>query len=84
MKFYVQSDLFLDYAPHGQLNKGTTRRALDDLFNLTNRYKTTQSFDDLLNFVANFRAYAPYNAMLVHLQMAGAKYVCSPLRWMVE
>lgn len=84
MKSYVQSDLFLDYAPHGQLGKRATRRALDDLFSLTSRYKTTQSFDALLNFVANFRLYAPYNAMLVHLQMTGAKYVCSPLDWMVK
>jgi hypothetical protein len=79
-----QHDLLLDSGPDVELDAATTRRGLDELFSLTGQYKTTQSFDNLLKFVANFRFYAPYNAMLVHIQMTGAKYVCSPTRWMDE
>lgn len=81
MESYIQSDLFLDCGPQVELDKGATRRALDDLFRLTSQYETTQSYGNLLKFVANFRLYSPYNAMLIHIQMAGAKYVCSPFRW---
>lgn len=79
-----QHDLFLDGAPGAQLDAASTQRGLDELFSLTGQYKSTKSFGDLLKFVANFRFYAPYNAMLVHIQMTGAKYVCSPSRWMDE
>lgn len=79
-----QNDLFLDSGPRGKLDATSTRRGLDELFSLTSQYKSAQSFDNLLRFVANFRFYAPYNAMLVHIQMTGAKYVCSPSRWKDE
>ena len=82
MKSGSQSDLFLDSGPEGALDAATTRRALDELFCLTQQYKSTQSYCDLLLFVANFRFYAPYNAMLIHIQRPGAKFVCSPSRWL--
>jgi hypothetical protein len=82
MKSGSQSDLFLDSGPDGALDAATTRRALDELFCLTQQYKSTQSYCDLLLFVANFRFYAPYNAMLIHIQRPGAKFVCSPSRWL--
>lgn len=84
MKSGSQHDLFLDRGPDVELDAAATRRGLDELFSLTGQYKTTQSFDNLLKFVANFRFYAPHNAMLVHIQMTGARYVCSPTRWMDE
>jgi hypothetical protein len=39
-------------------------------------------YRELINFVARFRFYAPFNAMLVHIQMAGATYVAPPHRWL--
>jgi hypothetical protein len=33
-------------------------------------------------FIGQFRFYAPFNAMLVHLQMPGARYVASPSAWL--
>lgn len=60
----------------------TTRYALDQLFRLTERYRYTEDYGDLLSFMRRFRFYAPYNAMLIHIQMPGARYVASPHRWL--
>jgi hypothetical protein len=64
--------------------KGAPRRALDELFELTQRYRTMQSYQDLLTFVANFRFYSPYNSMLIHTQMPGARFVAPPDRWLYK
>lgn len=60
----------------------SAKRALDELFSLTYQYKTSKSYHELMQFVARFRFYSPFNAMLVHVQMAGAKYVAPPHRWL--
>lgn len=60
----------------------SAKRALDELFTLTCQYKTCKSYNELMQFVARFRFYSPFNAMLVHVQMAGAKYVAPPHRWL--
>lgn len=62
----------------------SAKRALDELFTLTCQYKTSKSYDQLLKFVARFRFYSPFNAMLIHVQMAGAKYVAPPHRWLYD
>ena len=82
MKTDGQRDLLLDDGATAELDAGATRRGLDELFSLTQQYKTAKSYDALLKFVANFRFYAPFNAMLVHIQKPGATYVCSPSRWL--
>jgi IrrE N-terminal-like domain len=66
----------------GPIDTESTRRALDELFRLTHQYNSTKAYDDLLKFMARFRFYAPYNAMLIHIQMPGAKFVASPHRWL--
>src|ERR1035437_263946 len=84
MKTGSQNDPFLDGGADVELDVATTRRGLDELFSLTHQSKTAESYNNLLKFVANFRFYAPFNAMLVHIQMPGARYVCSPSRWLDE
>src|SRR5687767_1858513 len=59
----------------------STRRALDELFHAAKQYRTGDSYRQLMNFVARFRFYSPYNAMLVYTQMPGAKYVAPANRW---
>lgn len=59
-------------------------RALDELFGLTHQYRASSAYWDLLQFIARFRSYSPYNAMLVRMQMPGAVFVASPTRWMNE
>jgi len=56
--------------------------ALDELFSLTRQYKGSKSYFDLMQFVARFRFYSPFNAMLIHIQMPGAQYVAPAHRWL--
>jgi hypothetical protein len=58
------------------------KRALDELFTLTFQYKASKAYHELMQFVAHFRFYSPFNAMLVHIQMPGARFVAPPHRWL--
>ena len=64
------------------LDGAATKRALDELFSLTEQYSSSKAYDELLKFIVKFRSYAPFNAMLVHIQMPGARYVAPPSRWL--
>lgn len=57
------------------------RRALDELFEAALRYQSSSEYAELLSFARRFRWYSPFNAMLVHLQLPGARFVASPRRW---
>jgi len=57
------------------------KKALDELFSLTSLYRKESSFAELMNFVSKFRSYAPYNAMLIHVQKPGARFVAPAHRW---
>lgn len=63
-------------------DQDAAKRALDELFTLTFQYKTSKAYYELLQFVARFRFYSPFNAMLVHVQMPGARFVAPPQRWL--
>lgn len=77
-----QESLFDAYV--AGLEPDIARRALDELFSVARRYKTSAAFRDLIDFVVRFRAYSPFNAMLVHIQMPGATFVAPPYRWLRE
>jgi hypothetical protein len=73
-----QAPLSLDDArvtPADAFAQESASRALDDLFTNTRLYRRSAAYWEMMNYVANFRRYSPYNAMLVHLQMPGARYV---------
>jgi len=76
-----QDALFEDNRPRAT-EREQARRALDDLFDLARKYKSTKEYADLLRFVARFRFYSPYNAMLVHIQRPGSTYVAPAHRWL--
>lgn len=71
----------VDSTPAGEWDRDVAKRSLDELFHLTHQYENTSEFRELVKFVIRFRAYSPFNAMLVHVQMPGAKYVAPPHRW---
>lgn len=71
-------------SPAEAWDRDVARRALDELFRLAGEYRTTEEYRKLLDFVGQFRFYSPYNAMLVHIQMPGARYVAPPHRWLRE
>ncbi len=68
-------------SPAGAWDREATKRALDELFSLTRQYRSGQAFHELLQFIRRFRWYAPFNAMLVHVQMPGAQFVAPAHRW---
>lgn len=78
----TQPYLFADATPAAAWEADAARRALDELFSLTRQYKSGDAYRELLQFIGRFRAYSPYNAMLVQIQMPGARYVASPHRWL--
>jgi len=66
------------------LNLDSVRGALDELFLLARHYRQSAKFMELLRFVASFRRYSAFNAMMVHIQMPGARYVLPAKRWLKE
>ena len=71
-----------DNSPAVRWNEDVAQRTLDELFDLARKYKTTSEYHDFLKFIARFRFYSPYNAMLVHLQMPDARFIAPPHRWL--
>ena len=70
------------FPPMPQASGRSSLAALDELFTLTKQYRSKRSYHELLQFVARFRFYSPYNAMLVHVQRPGSTFVASPSRWL--
>ena len=68
----------------GTQKKEEVKKALDELFELTLHYNDSKSFDEFRKFVGHFRFYSPYNAMLIHIQMPGAKFVAPASRWIYD
>lgn len=71
-------------SPAEKWERNFAQRALDELFSLARHYKSSQAYRELLDFVARFRFYSPFNAMLVHVQMAGATFVAPSHRWLSD
>jgi len=71
-------------SPSAIWDQNIAKHALDDLLGLIDQYRTSRGFYELLKFVSKFRAYSPYNAFLVHIQMPGAIYVAPSYRWLRE
>lgn len=58
-----------------------TQRALDELFKATIAYRSSKSYLELMRFIARFRFYSVFNAMLIHIQRPGVRFVAPPSRW---
>src|SRR6202051_4783650 len=66
------------------LDQELARTALDELFTLARKYNSSDAYLELMRFVGRFRFYSPFNAMLIYVQMPGAHFVCTALRWLRE
>ena len=49
-------------APAG--DRDAAQRALDELFQFARQYANSQEFKGLIDFIARFRLYSPFNALL--------------------
>ena len=63
------------------MKRETNVPELDKLFEEVGTYRSSKDYKELLNFVVRFRKIAPYNAMLLHIQKPGSKYVASASDW---
>src|SRR6266581_355347 len=63
-------------------NNEPALRSLDELYVATRRYQSFQDYKHFLDFVARFRWYSPYNAMLVYVQKPGSRFVLTGSKWL--
>ena len=59
----------------------TVRKALDDLISRALAYRTGPELKALFDFMKRFPHFAPYNAMLLHVQNPGIGYALQPQFW---
>ena len=71
-------------SPAEQWDHDFARRVLDELFNLAKTFNSSKAYLELMEFMARFRLYSPFNAMLIYTQMPGARFVATPRRWMQD
>jgi hypothetical protein len=57
------------------------RSLLDQLLEESRLYKTSKDYHELLEFTARLRNFAPFNAMLLHVQKPGLRYAASAYDW---
>lgn len=72
----TQSDLFDETE--------AARSLLDHLLDESKLYKTSQGYLELLQFTQRLRNFAPFNAMLLHLQKPGLTYAASATDWLAR
>ena len=55
--------------------------ALDEMFGASRSYRSSRKYMELMRFITRFRRYAPYNALLLHIQNPEVTYVASTRDW---
>jgi len=81
-EFNNHQRLFNEETPAQVWEADVAKRSLDALFSQARHYRTSKEYGDLMHFISRFRFYAPFNAMLIHVQMPGATFVATPSRWL--
>ncbi len=54
---------------------------IDELQFLVEEYRKSDDFQKMLDFIGRFKWLAPYNAMLVQMQLPGARLVLNGKNW---
>lgn len=57
------------------------RGLLDQLLEESKLYRRSEDYQQLLNFVVRLRDFAPFNAMLLHIQKPGLSYAALERDW---
>lgn len=71
-------------SPASIWERDAAKRTLDELFAHTIEYRYSEAYYNMLRFVASFTWYSPFNAMLIHIQRPGAKFVAPAHRWLYK
>ena len=75
---FVQADLFGDQ-PKGR--DETERALIDQLIAATKLYDSSEAIQELFTFTINLREFAPFNAMLLHIQKPGLTHAATAQDW---
>lgn len=60
------------------------RSLIDQLLDDSKLYTSTKSYLELLEFTAKLKSFAPFNAMLLHMQKPGLSFAASAFDWKVR
>ena len=55
--------------------------ALDELFESSRTYRTSEQYVELMRFIKRFPKYSPFNCFLLHTQRPSVSYVATPNQW---
>jgi hypothetical protein len=69
------------YLSAGSCNVLRAARSLLDLITDSRLYTQSKDYNDLLDFVVRLRNFAPFNAMLLHVEKPGLSYAASERNW---
>jgi hypothetical protein len=73
--------LFSVDAPGTPVTTNEARASIDDLVAEAWQYRRSADFRKLIEFVGGFRSQAPFNALLLHIQRPGARFVATARNW---
>jgi hypothetical protein len=65
-------------------SEDSARAALDDLFINARQFNSSSTYFELVRIIGRFRFYSPFNAMLIYIQMPGARFVATARRWLID
>ena len=81
----VLSDEAIDTAIRGAVKKEEEfKSTIDELFRRSSSYRDSVAFQEMIHFCARFRAYAPFNNMLVKVQNRSCAFYATAKHWMDE
>jgi len=66
---------------YNEYDQALTRSLLDQLLSDSRLYTSSGDYMELLKFVGRLRIFAPFNAMLLHVQKPGLSYAASATDW---
>lgn len=68
-------------SPSSSENEARDRALIEQLIAATSLYETSDSVNALLAFTVRLRAFAPFNAMLLHIQKPGLTHAATAIDW---
>ena len=80
----MRADGTKELTPAQIWDEDAAKHSLDELFRNARQYRSSKSYRELIDYISRFRFYAPYNAMLLHVQMPGAVFVAPASRWLYQ
>lgn len=72
-------DILLEFDTQGNIIE--TKSQIDQLFNEVEAFRSSRDFVRILDFCVTFKQHAPFNAMLLKMQLPGCRYALTQTEW---